>query len=60
MNQTPTAPNGLTIPAAAARAGVNETTLREAISRGQIPTASRQVLVVHPADVDRWAERRTS
>jgi hypothetical protein len=46
---------GLTIPAAALRAGVDQTAIREAIHRGEIP--ARQTFVVQPADVDTWAAR---
>jgi hypothetical protein len=56
MNQINSTQNGLTVPAAAARAGVDQLTIREAINRGEL--IARQRLVLTPADVDRWADQQ--
>jgi hypothetical protein len=56
MNQNNTAQNGLSVAAAAERAGVAAEIIRGAISRGEIPTSRR--IVIAPAEVDRWAEQR--
>jgi len=58
MNQTNTALNGLTVPAAAARVGVEPTAIREAISRGELAAKERFTLVITPTDVDAWMSRR--
>lgn len=55
MNHTTTGTNGLTVQAAAARAGVDTTTIREAIGRGELPATPRTTLTVQPADVDAWS-----
>lgn len=56
MNHAMSHQTGLTVPAAAARAGVDQTAIREAIHRGEIP--ARQTLVVQSADVDTWASSK--
>lgn len=52
MNQTNTALNGLTVPAAAARVGVEQNAIRDAIARGEL--TARERLVLTPSDVDAW------
>ena len=48
---------GITVPAAAARAGVDQLTIRDAVHRGDLP--HRVTVTIDPADVDAWAETRT-
>lgn len=55
MNHTDTATNGLTVPAAAARAGVNQLTIRQAIHEGDLPATT--VLYVAPSDLDAWTDK---
>jgi hypothetical protein len=56
MNQNNTAQNGLSVAAAAERAGVADTDLREAILRNELRVT--RCIVIAPAEVDRWAEQR--
>lgn len=56
MNRNNTAQNGLSVAAAAERAGVADVDLRDAINRGELNVSRR--VVIAPAEVDRWSEQR--
>lgn len=56
MKTTKTPDVGITVPAAAARVGVDQLAIRDAIHRGDLP--HRVTVTIDPTDVDTWAETR--
>jgi hypothetical protein len=53
-----TTQGGLTVQGAADRARVDPTTIRDAISRGDLTARERRILELQPADVDAWVTSR--
>lgn len=58
MNPSNSPRTGLTVPAAAARAEVDTTAIRDAIGRGELPARERFTLVIDPSDLDAWNAQR--
>jgi len=58
MKTTKTPDVGITVPAAAARVGVSELDVRDAVARGDLTARTR--IILNASDVDAWAETRTS
>lgn len=56
MNHPNTAPDGLPVSAAADLAGVDDVTIRQAISRGELTPRTRYYL--DPAQVTEWAQAK--